>query len=471
MNKPLLYSSLVATIWLSGCAIGPDYVKPEISVPKNVVSDDNNATRSSHIDVAWWKSFNDPLLTQSIEEALRQNYDLHASKASVEAMLGQFDQIESYLYPQVNANASLNHKEVDNASSSYMLREGVTDTYAASLSLASYEIDLFGKVRRANEGARAALLASEYASQTLTLAITANVAASYIKLSSLNNQINVAKQYLSLSNELADINALKFKHGAIAESIYLQSLAERENAKASLSALQAAKSSEEATYNLLLGRNPTPTLPSDLDSITSPEIPAYLPSELLTKRPDLASAEQSLIATNAKIGIAKAAYFPSIKLTGMFGIQSLELDNFVSNPARLWELSPAISIPIFSAGRIAGEVKTAQADHNQSIAQYKKAVVSAFNDTHNALIQIKKSKEQKEYQTLRTTSIKKALEQSKLRYQAGTISYSDFMLIQQQWLNAEQNLLISKQNTLLTTISLYKALGGGWNQPQSHSSK
>jgi len=151
----------------------------------------------------------------------------------------------------------------------------------------------------------------------------------------------------------------------------------------------------------------------------------------------------------------------------MLGVQSLDLNNFVSNPARIWDIAPSISIPIFSAGRIAGEIKTAEADHNQTLAIYKKSIVNAFNDTDNAIGQTTKAKEQVAYQGTRTNAIQKALLQSKLRYNVGTISYSDMLLVQQQWLQASQQFLIAKQNALITTISLYKALGGGWNEEQT----
>ncbi|MBV5335258.1 MAG: TolC family protein, partial [Sulfuricurvum sp.] len=223
----------------------------------------------------------------------------------------------------------------------------------------------------------------------------------------------------------------------------------------------------ESTFNILLGRNPSAVNTSPLSSIVVPEIPNALPASILTNRPDIASAEQNLIAANAQIGVARAAYFPSIKLTGMLGVQSLDLNNFVSNPARIWDIAPSISIPIFSAGRIAGEIKTAEADHNQTLAVYKKSIVNAFNDTDNAIGQTTKAKEQVTYQSARTNAIQKALLQSKLRYNVGTISYSDMLLVQQQWLQASQQFLIAKQNALITTISLYKALGGGWNEEQT----
>ncbi|HEX5329998.1 efflux transporter outer membrane subunit [Sulfuricurvum sp.] len=460
--------SLILAGLLGGCAIGPDYVRPDIAVPKTFIHNETNTTSAHALDSAWWQTFNDTALTQAVEEALHTNYDIQSSQASVDAMLGQFDQAKSYLYPQINASSSLNRKSVDNASNGgYQLREGITSTYAGSLSLASYEIDLFGKVRRANEAARAVLLSSSYASQTIKLSIASSVAASYVKLSSLQSQIDLARQNVALTNELVSFNDLKYKHGVISESVLLQSVSEHENAKATLSQLEASKSAEESTFNILLGRNPTHVSVSSIDAISIPSIPDALPSSVLSQRPDIASAEQNLIAANAKIGVAKAAYYPSIKLTGMLGIQSLELTNFVSNPARLWEIAPSVSVPIFSAGRIAGEVKTAEADRNQSIAQYKKTIVSAFNDTDNAISQRSKAQEQIGYQNTRTTAIEKALTQSKLRYKVGTISYSDMLLVQQQWLQASQQFIIAKQNALISTISLYKALGGGWNETQT----
>lgn len=468
MNNTSLSLTILSALLLGGCAIGPDYVRPEMASPQTFLHQDSNQTAEVNIDTQWWRSFNDEALNHAIDEALASNYDLLASRASVDALLGKFDQAKSYLYPQINANGSLDRKGVDNASSGgNQLREGVTSTYAGSLSLASYEIDLFGKVRRANESARAALLSSEYASQTLKLTTASSVAASYIKLSSLQGQIDLAKENVVVNDEIVSFNEMKYKHGVIAETALLQSQSELQSAKATLSQLEASKIAEESTFNLLLGRNPSSVSPTALNEITLPDVPSALPSSILSKRPDIASAEQNLIAANAMIGVARAAYFPSIKLTGMLGVQSLELSNFVSNPARIWEIAPSITVPIFSAGRIAGEIKTAEADRNQSLAAYQKSIVSAFNDTDNAIGQTAKAKEQITYQRERTEAIHKALSQSKLRYQVGTITYSDMLLVQQQWLQASQQFLIAKQNALITTVSLYKALGGGWSEEQT----
>lgn len=464
MNNYSIYGSLALTLLLGGCAIGPDYARPDAATPESFRYTDTNESAKHSVDAQWWKNFGDTLLSENIERALTNNQDLQSSQASVDSLLGKFDQAKSYLYPQINGNGSMDKKGVSNATTGgYQLREGVTSTYAASLSLASYEIDLFGKVRRANEAARALLLSSEYAKQTLRVSTATSVAASYVRLSSLNGQIALAEESLKASQDIKEQTALKYRYGSINESVYLQSESEVESAKATLSQLQAAKIGEEATFNLLLGRNPQAVNTTNIDTIHIPEVPSALPSSLLANRPDIASAEQNLIAANAQIGIARAAYYPSIKLTGMLGVQSIELSNFISNPARIWEMTPSVTLPIFTAGRIAGEIKTAEADHNRTLIQYQKAIVTAFNDADNAIGQNSKSKEQLTYQAARAKAIQKAFEQSKLRYNVGTISYSDMLLVQQQWLQAKQSYLIAKQNTLIATISLYKALGGGWD--------
>ena len=450
----------LSAILMTGCAIGPDYEKPVTITPDTFRYGDANQSMS--INASWWKNFNDEQLSKDVDYALINNYDLISAQSSVEAMLGKFDTAKSYLYPQLNANASMTRKGVED-STSYNLRDGVTSTYAANLSLASYEIDLFGRVQRANETVRAQLLATEYARQTLLISIASNTAVSYLRISSLEGQILLAKENIKASEEINTVNKLKYQYGTIPQSTFLQSEAELQNSKAILTQLNAAKIAEESTFNLLLGRNPTKVVTSELDQIAYPQPPSYLPSEVLQKRPDIGYAEQNLIAANAKVGIAMAGYYPSFKLTGLLGVQSLELSDLTSNPTKIWELAPSISVPIFTAGRVAGEIKTAEADYNATRASYQKAIVNALNDTDNAIGQNSTMKEQLQYQQQRALAMKTAFEQSKLRYNAGTIAYNDLLIVQLQWLAAQQSYLLAKQNALISTVNLYKALGGGWD--------
>ncbi len=460
-TRVLIPLSLAAI--LSGCAIGPDYVKPSLETPKNFKNASAKDINKSEIDSQWWRSFGDEGLSKAVDTALSANYDIKIASSQVEALLGQFDQAKSYLYPHINANGSYDRKGVRNSTSNN-LNNGITATYAASLNMVSYEIDLFGKVRRATEAARAMLLSSEYNRRTAQLSVASGVAASYIRLSSLEAQVDIAKENVVASAEIEKNTKVKYDLGSASETDWLQSVAGLESAKATLSSLEASKIAEEAVFNVLLGRNPQAIEVSKLSSIKIPEVPAGVPSEVLLRRPDVHAAEQNLIAANAKIGVARGAYFPSISLTGMIGNQSSELNKLFASPTRIWQFTPAVNIPIFSAGYIAGQVREAEASKEQALASYQKAVVAAFNDADSAIGQNFHAKEQALSNQKRADAMKKAFSQAKLRYEVGSISYSDMLLVQQNWLAAEQQAAISKQNAAVSTVNLYKALGGGWGE-------
>lgn len=456
--------SLLLALFISGCSIGPDYVKPTSTVPDTFHNSDSNQSdlKKATIDKNWWESFHDPLLTQLVTKALIANHDIAVSNAQLEAYLGQFDQTQSYLYPQINGTASFDRKSTENAIPNRNLRDGITSTYSGSLNMASYEIDLYGKVRRTTDAARSQLLASEYNRRSVQLTVSASVCASYSRLSSLNDQIKLAHENSTATQEIEKNTLLKYKLGASAETEWLGASAQVHASRATLSQLEAARTSEETTLNTLMGENNKNIHVSPMESINIPEVPAGLPSQLLTRRPDVAIAEQNLIAANAKIGITKAAYFPSLSLTAMMGVQSDTLSHIFSNPTKLWQITPVASIPLFTAGLIDAQMRIARADYNQSVAIYQKTVLTALNDTDNALAQNSKAKEQVIFNQKKADALKKAFEQAQLRYKVGTYSYTDLLVVQQNWLSAQQQALISKQNVLTTTIGLYKALGGGW---------
>lgn len=456
--------SLLLALFISGCSIGPDYVKPVSAVPQTFHNSDTSQSivQKATIDKNWWESFHDPLLTQLVTKALIANHDIAVSNAQLEAYLGQFDQTESYLYPQINGTTSFDRKSTENAIPNRNLRDGITSTYSGSLNMASYEIDLYGKVRRTTDAARSQLLASEYNRRSVQLTVSASVCASYTRLSSLNDQIKLAHENSTATQEIEKNTLLKYKLGASSETEWLSASAQVQASRSVLSQLEAARTSEETTLNTLLGENNKNIHVSPMESINIPEVSMGLPSQLLTRRPDVAIAEQNLIAANAKIGITKAAYFPSLSLTAMMGVQSDTLSHIFSNPTKLWQITPVASIPIFTAGLIDAQMRIARADYNQSVALYQKTVLTALNDTDNALAQNTRAKEQLLLNEKRADAIKKAFVQAQLRYKVGTYSYTDLLVVQQNWLSAQQQALISKQNVLTTTIGLYKALGGGW---------
>lgn len=460
----VLVFSTAASLFLAGCAIGPNYEKPSIEAPKqytkaDAIKADQNVT---NIDKRWWKSFGDEGLSKAVDKAIEVNYDIKIASAQVDAVLGQFDEAKSYLYPHINATGSLTRKGVSGSTDS-SLKNGVTNTFAASLSMASYEIDLFGKVRRATEAARAVLLASEYNRRATHLSVASATAASYARLSSLNAQVDIAKENITTASDIEQITKKKYDLGYASEVDWLQSFSQLEGAKATLAQLEASRIAESATLNVLLGQAPTKIDTSNIDSIKIPSVPVGIPSDILGRRPDVGAAEQNLIASNAKIGVAKGAYYPSISLTGMFGNQSAEFSKLFSSPTKLWQVAPAINLPIFTAGLIAGQVKEAEAGKDQSLAQYQKTVISAFNDADSAIGQNYHAKEQDEASQKKAEAMQKAFESAKLRYKVGNISYADMLLVQQNWLSAKQQAVIAKQNRIITTINLYKALGGGWD--------
>lgn len=456
----LLFSLLL----ISGCSIGPDYLKPTSFVPDKFHNSDTNQSdlQKGIIDKNWWESFHDPILTQLVTKALISNYDIAISQAQVDAYLGQFDQTQAYLYPQIKGSMSFDQKNIQNPIANRFQPGGEFLTYAASLNMTSYEIDLYGKVKRTTDAARSQLMSSEYNRRSVQLTVSASVCASYIRLSSLNDQIKLADENIIAAHEIEKNTLLKYKLGAITETQWLSASVQVQESHLARSQLEAARSAEESALNTLLGENNKNINVSPMESINVLEVPAGLPSQLLTRRPDVAIAEQNLIAANAKIGITKAAYFPSLSLTAMLGVQSDTLSNIFSNPTKLWQITPVASIPIFTAGLIDAQMRIARADYNQSVALYQKTVLTALNDTDNALAQNTKAKEQVIFNQKRADALKKAFEQAQLRYKVGTYSYTDLLVVQQNWIAAQQQAIISKQNALTSTVGLYKALGGGW---------
>ena len=453
--------SFILTLFISGCGIGPDYVKPSTPAPASF-HNEQGVAKQGMIDKKWWESFHDPVLTQLVTKAQIANYDIAISQAQLEAYLGQFDQTESYLYPHINGSVSYDRKSTQDPMESRFQRAGSFSTYAGSLTITSYEIDLYGKVKRGTEMARSQLMASEYNRRNVELTVSANVCASYVRLCSIHDQIKLAHENVTATQEIEKNTLLKYKLGSTSETEWLSASAQVQSSYATLSQLEAARVAEEATLNSLVGQTNQDIHVSAMESINVPEVPAGLPSQLLTRRPDVAIAEQNLIAANAKIGVTKAAYFPSLSLTAMMGVQSNTLSNAFSNPTKLWQITPVATIPLFTAGLIDAQMKIARADYNQSEALYQKTVLTALNDTDNALAQNTKAKEQLVFHAKKADTLKKAFTQAQLRYKVGTYSYTDLLFVQQNWLSAQQQALIAKQNVLITTIGLYKALGGGW---------
>jgi multidrug efflux system outer membrane protein len=342
---------------LPGCKVGPDYVRPEVETPATFRFEVRDAP--DLVNTAWWEQFDDPVLTQLITTALAQNKDVRIAAARVEEAAGVLGVTRSQLFPQVGAGAGVVRQQVSRFSGTNTLQEGFNRTFTnyQVLLSASWEIDFFGKLQRQTEAARATLLATDDGRRATLLSLVAAVANEYITLRDLDKQLEISRRTADSRGESVRLFELRFKGGVVAELELEQVRSEYEQALAAIPDLERQIAQQENLISVLLGSNPGP-IPrgSTLDELALPAVPAGLPSELLERRPDLLQAEQNLVATNAQIGAAKALYYPTISLTGQAGTLSTQWSKLFTGDARTWSFGPTVSLPIFTAGAIRGQV-------------------------------------------------------------------------------------------------------------------
>lgn len=447
---------------LSGCLLGPDYVRPKVDVPPSFRFEYKDAQ-----DVAntkWWEQFQDPVLNELIATALANNLDVKNATARVDEFLGQFVSTRSALFPQVAAGFDASRQRASK-SAAIPVPAGVNPVYnqfQPSVS-ASWDIDLFGQVRRETEAARANLLGSEQSRRATILTLVASVASSYITLRSLDRQLAIAQDTTESRAESVNVFELRFKGGQTSQMELAQSQSEYEATAATIPQLETQIAQQEDALSVLLGRDPGPILRGRvLAALATPAVPAGLPSDLLDRRPDLQQAEQNLIAQNALIGAAKALYFPSITLTGLFGSVSSRFSNLWSGPAKVWSFGGAVTVPIFTGGNITGQVHQAEARQQEALFSYEKAIQVAFQQTDDALIALQKSREQLDIQAKQVDALRTYLRLARLRYEGGYTSYIDVLDAERSLFNAELQYTQTQSLTFTSLVSLYMAMGGGW---------
>ncbi len=445
---------------LSACTIGPDYRREPIDAPAHFRFAEENAR--AEVNTAWWRQMQDPVLDELIATALTDNKDLLIAAARVEEYYGRLGVSRSQFFPQIGAEAvgqrnRSSERTITPAPGTNPFNTVQIDAFA------SWEIDLFGRLRRQTEAARAQLLASEEGRRATILSLTATVATGYINLRSLDRQLEVARATLDSRTQSLDLFDKRFKGGVISELELSQARSEYATALAAVPDLERQVAQQENALAVLLGHNPGP-IPrgQTIDSLALPQIPTGLPSELLEQRPDLRAAEQNLIAANAAIGAAKAQYFPSISLTGLFGGASTSLNNLFSGPGRVWSFAAGLSMPIFTAGAIAGQVEVAEAQQRQALLSYQKAIQTAFQEVDDALIGGTKSREQLAAQSQRVSALRSYARMARLRYEGGYSSYSDVLDAERSLFNAELSYAQVQGQNFAQMVALYKALGGGW---------
>lgn len=447
---------------LGGCLLGPDYTRPRVAVPATYRFAQGEAAEIAN--VAWWEQFQDPVLDQLIATALLENRDLKVAVARVDEFQAQFVTTRSALFPQVGAGADASRQRVSQASG-IPIPNGVSPIYNqfdATVSVA-WEIDLFGKIRRQTEAARANLLASEEGRRATILTLVSAVSSAYINLRSLDRQLEIAKSTVASRGESVRVFTLRFQGGEVSQMELAQSQSEYEAAQATVPQIEMQIGLQEDALSVLIGKNPGAILRGrDLATMGAPPIPNGLPSELLERRPDLLQAEQSLVAENALIGAAKALYFPSISLTGLFGTVSTQFSSLFTGPARVWSFAGSVTQPIFTAGNISGQVQQAEARQQEALFTYEKAVQVAFQEVEDALISVQKTQEQlivvgKQVEALHTYS-----RLARLRYEGGYTSYIEVLDAERSLFNAQLSFTQTQGAALTSFVNLYKAMGGGW---------
>jgi multidrug efflux system outer membrane protein len=446
---------------LAACTVGPDYHRPDVDVPSAWRLGVTEAGEISNI--AWWDQFDDPVLSNLVRTALENNKDLEFATANVDQAAAQYGIVRSAQFPQLNGNVNAARERVSQTTSlGVPSSRALFNDYGVNLS-ASFELDVWGKLRRATESARADLLASEEGKGTVTLTVVTSVASGYIQLRSLDRQLEIAQRTSGSLREAARLQKLRFEEGAVPESDYQQAESQYREAAARVPELEREVAQQENFISVLLGNNPGVIARGrGIDALHFPAVPGGLPASLLERRPDIRQAEENLIAANANIGVAKAAYFPDINLTALLGLESAQLSDLFKGPSKAWSFGGGLLQPIFNAGRINSQVAQAEALERQALATYRKSIISAFQDVENALIDRTKFGEIREQQERNVEALQRFRDLAELRYSEGATIYLEVANAEQSLFNAQLEYVATQSQLFQSYANLYKAMGGGW---------
>jgi len=442
------------TALLSACSVGPDYVKPVDTAPQSWRIEEKKSADVAN--VAWWKGYGDKVLDELIEKALKENKDLLIATARIDEYAAQYGVARSEFFPQLSAGASYTQQQT-------------FQTLGKPLKInqlalnASWELDLWGKIRRGSEAARADLLASEEGRRSTVLSLVSSVASSYIGLRDLDKQLEIARQTAKSRKESLDLFQIRFEGGVITELELAQNRSEYEQAMATIPQLEKSIALQEHGISLLLGANPGPVpRGKSIDDLPIPLPPKGIPSDILQRRPDILQAEQTLIAANAQIGVARAAYFPSISLTGLLGVSSSELSSLFKGPGRMYSYAASLTAPIFTAGKTASQVKVAEAQQQQALLKYQQTIQTAFREVEDGLVEQNRTREQLAAQKRQVAALRTYASLARLRFDNGYSNFLDVLDAERSLFNAELNYSQTQGDLHQYIIGLYKAMGGGW---------
>ena len=453
---------LLAAAVLAGCTLGPDYRRPEIQAPAAFQYEPKDTAATA--DTLWWQQFQDPVLDQLIAEALRHNTNVQIAAANVEQAAALLTQTRSQLFPAVGYGAGAQRERTREPAFASLIPNypNPASAYQAALQ-ASWEIDLWGRIRRQSEAAFANVLATDEARRGVILSLVAQVAGSYLQLRGLDAQLDVAKKTLGTYQESVELFTLQFQYGQVSQMNVAQAQSQYETAAAQIPLIESQIAQTQSSLAVLIGRDPGPiTRGKSVYELQLPQVPQGVPSQLLERRPDLAQAEQQLIAANAQIGAAKALYFPTISLTGAYGNASADLSKLFSGPARVWSYAGTLAGPIFSFGAVSGQVAQAEAGQQAALLNYQLSIRNAFADVDNTLIANQKLQQQLDAQVKLVAALQQYSALARLQYDGGYTSYSTVLQAEQALFPAELNLASIRAQVFASAVNIYKAMGGGW---------
>ena len=473
MKPTFLSAGVVLTLssLLASCAVGPNYKRPVVEVPGEFRGADAPQAAAasggrSLADEEWFNLFEDQVLKQLVTTALEQNFDLRIATERVLQARAQLGISRSELFPTISADAQFVANRGSSAGAIPFIPKGTNldVSYTQAGFSLGWELDVWGRLRRLKESARAEYLATEEARHGVTTTLISDVTGTYFLLRELDLELEIARKTRTVAEDGLRLTQLRRTQGVATGLDVSQAEQFRYTATAEIASIERALAQTENALSLLLGNNPG-DIPRGraLEDFTPPPVPPGLPSALLERRPDVRQAEAILIAANARIGAARAQYFPQISLTGFLGGQSRSLSELFTGPARLWNFAPGVVLPIFNAGRIRSNVRFTEAQQREMLLRYEKTIQTAFGEVSDSLIGYRKTVEQREQQELLVNALRETQRLSTLRYRGGLDSYL-------QVLDADRNLFVGdltlarlRQRELDSIVQLYRALGGGWS--------
>ena len=465
MKKTALLGILAVLVLEAGCMMGPKYKRPAVNVPQEyrAPAPQQAAAAASLGNEEWWQVYQDPVLTQLIHTAIAQNYDVRIAAARVLEAQAQVGITRANQLPSANVGADVfseQNAKVASIFPAYQVNGG-----ELSLSVI-WNLDFWGKYRRQTEAARAQLLATQWGQRAVISSLVANVATAYFQLRALDSELDISKRTLASRQQSLQLTHVLESHGGGSGLDVSQAEQLVYTASETIPDLERQIQQQENVLSVLLGENPE-SVPRGRALTEQPvpqNVPAGLPSELLERRPDVRQAEENMVAANAQIGVAKASFFPNLSLTGLGGLESNALHQFISQPSEMWSSAVSVTQPVFQGGALRSGLRLARANWQESVLSYQQTVQNSLEQVSNSLIASRKDREFREQQELLTGAAQRTDQLSEVLYKNGGASYLQVLTSETNYFSAELNLVQAQFNERLALVQLYQALGGGWQQ-------